>query len=173
ISACDFAKAWISLTTGRFSLGTRYLGAKSCSTSTESWECKRSRTCPTEAFTVKPLPKKRPTVRALAGDSTMTSLPLRLSPFLGAIMPAWAGVLPMRKRVVPHTGQVPREAGVPLLVKTACGSDISRLVRHLTQYASKLNLLNPEKRNGMLAYNNKQEDCSGFIGGRSFPHRHV
>jgi hypothetical protein len=40
---------------------------------------------------------------------------------------------PMRKRAVPHTGQVPFVAGRPFFIVTCSGSLISRLARHLTQ----------------------------------------
>ena len=43
---------------------------------------------------------------------------------------------PMRKRVVPQTGQVPLVAGLPFFIVTCCGSFISRLVLHFRQYAS-------------------------------------
>src|SRR5687768_2946982 len=100
---------------------------------------------PMEALTVYPRPKKRPTVLALAGDSTMTSFPERLReasrpfaaprPFFGLRVafsgrgkPAWASVSPIRYRFVPHTEHLPLVAGVPLAVKTAAASSISRLV---------------------------------------------
>ena len=41
-----------SFTTSRLSFGTRYFGEKLFSMSTDSWERSKSRTCPTEAFTV-------------------------------------------------------------------------------------------------------------------------
>src|SRR5688572_30154152 len=57
------------------SRGTRYVGAKSSSTSTPNVLFGKSRTCPIEARTVYPDPRYLPIVRAFAGDSTMTSLP--------------------------------------------------------------------------------------------------
>ena len=40
---------------------------------------------------------------------------------------------PMRKRAVPHIGQVPFIAGRPFFIVTCSGSFISRVARHLTQ----------------------------------------
>jgi acylphosphatase len=55
-------------------LGTRYSGVKPFSTSTDKVDFFKSRTCPIEALTIYPFPRKFPTVRAFAGDSTITSL---------------------------------------------------------------------------------------------------
>src|SRR5690606_22144947 len=102
----------------------------------------KSRTCPFEALTVYPRPRKRPTLRALAGDSTITSLPVGaevrcaaaavrflvrrvvLPRFFAAVRvtrsglgsPACASVAPMRNKAVPHTEHAPRVPGVPLLL---------------------------------------------------------
>lgn len=45
-------------------------------------------------------------------------------------------VLPILIIPVLHTGQVPFVAGLPFFKVTACGSFISRLALHFTQYAS-------------------------------------
>jgi len=103
----------------------------------------KSRTCPTEARTIYFFPKKRPTVRALAGDSTITilglsaSLPLDLDTTTcsSGSRPSWAGVRPILNIFVPHTGHIPCVAGAPLIVNTGRRSLISRLALHLTQYA--------------------------------------
>ncbi|MFQ3565537.1 MAG: hypothetical protein SNJ59_00925 [Aggregatilineales bacterium] len=123
------------------------------------------------------MPRKWLTLRALAGDSTITNLPifLPLTLFTDAVFvfelarrwdmtlvearlmlfvvfaasfllvffawvlmagfgrPSWAGVAPMRNRVVPHAVHLPRVPGAPLLVKVGCASIIARLVLHLTQ----------------------------------------
>ena len=55
----------------------------------------------------------------------------------------WVGVVrdwaayafPMRKTEVPQLGQTPLTAGLPFLSVTFCGSLISMLVLHFTQYA--------------------------------------
>jgi len=55
----------------------------------------------------------------------------------------WVGVVrdwaayafPMRKTEVPQLGQTPLTAGLPFLSVTFCGSLISILVLHFTQYA--------------------------------------
>jgi hypothetical protein len=39
----------------------------------------------------------------------------------------------MRVSFVPHTGQTPRVAGVPVRVKIGSGSSISRFALHFTQ----------------------------------------
>ncbi len=136
------------MTTSRFSFGTRYFGSKLLSVSTLSLDLSRSRTCPTEALTLYPLPKNLPTVRAFAGDSTMTNLvvflrfPRRFCFFLrgaavtsGRGKPSCAGVSPMRNIVVPHSGHIPRVAARPVFVKTAFGSCTSRFSLHFMQYA--------------------------------------
>jgi hypothetical protein len=51
----------------------RYLGAKSCSTSTPSVDLGKSRTCPTDALTTKRGGKNFLMVLAFVGDSTMIS----------------------------------------------------------------------------------------------------
>src|SRR5262249_49066911 len=51
---------------------TTYSGAKPCSTSTPILDLGRSMTWPTDAFTVKPVPRYFLIVLALAGDSTTT-----------------------------------------------------------------------------------------------------
>lgn len=48
-------------------------------------------------------------------------------------MPSCASVRPIRNKVVPHTGQTPRVAGVPVFVNTARGSSICRFVLHFIQ----------------------------------------
>ncbi|MBK5108301.1 MAG: hypothetical protein JJE12_09220, partial [Anaerolineales bacterium] len=78
------------------------------------------------------------TVRALAGDSTITNLPFRFFlrvffTFSGFGMPSWASVLPILYMVVPHTGQVPLVPGVAFAVYSGFGSTISRFVLHFTQ----------------------------------------
>ena len=40
---------------------------------------------------------------------------------------------PIRNSVVPHTGHLPRIAGLPFLSVTLFGSAISRFARHFTQ----------------------------------------
>ncbi len=42
---------------------------------------------------------------------------------------------PILKILVPQTGQIPFIAGLPFFMVIFCGFFISRLVRHLTQYA--------------------------------------
>ena len=69
-----FAASTSALTTSFFSFGTMYRGAKSLSTSTPRRDFGRSRTCPTEARTSYSLPRMLESVRAFAGDSTMTRL---------------------------------------------------------------------------------------------------
>ncbi len=136
ISSAFLASCFSSFTTSFFSFGTRYLGSKLFSTSTDNCDLSRSRTCPTEARTVYPLPRKRPTVFAFAGDSTITSFPSRTSTFSGlggAIIPAWASVLPMRNNFVPQTGQIPVVTADDLALNVATGSLISRLVLHFIQ----------------------------------------
>ena len=54
---------------------TTYSGAKSCSMSMPIFFLGRSFTCPTEAFTTYPAPRYFLMVLALAGDSTITSVP--------------------------------------------------------------------------------------------------
>src|SRR5688572_19636485 len=54
-----------------------YDGKNSLSTSTPSFDFGRSRTWPTDAVTSKPEPRMPEIVRALAGDSTMTSSRVR------------------------------------------------------------------------------------------------
>src|SRR5438309_4854268 len=46
-----------------------------------------------------------------------------------------AYAFPMRKTEVPQFGQTPLTAGLPFLSVTFCGSLISMLVLHFTQYA--------------------------------------
>ena len=60
-------------TRSRLSFMVRYLGANSSSVFTPSVDFGRSRTCPMDAATTYLLPRIWPTVRALAGDSTITS----------------------------------------------------------------------------------------------------
>ena len=75
-----WAAARISVMTFFLSRRTTYSGSKPFSTSTPRRDLGRSLTCPTDAFTVKPAPRYFLIVRALAGDSTMTSdLPLGLT----------------------------------------------------------------------------------------------
>ena len=42
----------------------------------------------------------------------------------------------MRKTLVPQVGHTPWVAGRPFFNVTCCGLEISRLLRHLKQYAS-------------------------------------
>ena len=64
----------------------------------------------------------------------MTNFPVRGGGFFsGRFIPACASVRPILNNDVPHSGQTPREAGVPFFVKTACASLISRFVLHFTQ----------------------------------------
>jgi len=46
-----------------------------------------------------------------------------------------SGFLPIRKTLVPHSGQVPFIAGLPFLSLVSTGSIISLLSLHFTQYA--------------------------------------
>jgi len=61
---------------------TTYSGWKSCFTSMPMLALGRSLTCPTDALTTKPAPRYFLMVAALAGDSTITRVPL--PPFLAA-----------------------------------------------------------------------------------------
>ena len=63
-----------SATTLRLSGSTEYFGLKPLSTATPISRFGRSRTWPIEAIASYSLPRKRPTVRALAGDSTITQV---------------------------------------------------------------------------------------------------
>src|SRR3990172_3329795 len=69
-----FADSFSFLMTSFFSRGTMYRGAKSSSTFTPSCDFGRSRTCPTDAWTSYLLPRMLESVRAFAGDSTITRL---------------------------------------------------------------------------------------------------
>ncbi len=136
ISSAVCASFLISLTMSFFSFGTRYFGSKLFSTSTESCDLSKSRICPTDARTVYPLPRKRPTVFAFAGDSTMTSLPARLMTFAtfgGATISVCASVRPMRYIFVPHSGQVPVVTGDPFALNPATGSLTSLFALHFMQ----------------------------------------
>ena len=95
-------------------------------------------------------------VLALAGDSTTTSFPDRLLVgfffffFLVEVVffldldfgrftisglgkSSWACVEPLRYKLVPQTGQVPRVAGLPLAAHSGFGSCIGRFSRHFMQ----------------------------------------
>ncbi len=86
-------------------------------------------------------------VFALAGDSTITSLPVRLTAGLdllrrgfrstgGGVRPSCAGVRPIRTMRVPHTPHCPEVEGDPARVKVGSAARISRFCLHFTQYAS-------------------------------------
>ena len=55
--------------------------------------------------------------------------------WVGWVRDCSAYAFPMRKTEVPQFGQTPLTAGLPFLSVTFCGSLISMLVLHFTQYA--------------------------------------
>ena len=67
----------------------------------------------------------------------------RIREEMGEVARAKSGyAFPMRKTEVPQFGQTPLTAGLPFLSVTFCGSLISMLVLHFTQYAVGIFVLN-------------------------------
>ena len=54
--------------------------------------------------------------------------------------------LPIRKTLVPHSGQVPFRAGLPFFSVVSCGSLISLFSLHFTQYAVAIISFNKQRR---------------------------
>jgi hypothetical protein len=83
------------------------------------------------------LPPDEPLLLLLpAGWLPLCDEPLCDELLLLLLLAAWPLPAPIRKIAVPQTGHTPFVAGRPFFIVTSCGSLISRLARHFTQYAS-------------------------------------